>query len=117
MHSLQVGVLRHGEVTAIALQGALVLGSPVDDLRQTLVSLAAQGEHRIVLGLAGVSRLDSSGIGLLVKALQLSKQAGGSVKLVSPSKVVLQTLTVCRLLPLFEVYPEERDAIASYARL
>lgn len=116
MNSLEIGVLKHGEVTAVALQGTLVLGPPLDNLRQALGNLAAHGEHRIVLGLAGVSKLDSSGIGLLVKVLQLSREAGGSVKLVNPSKVVLQTLTMCRLLPLFEVYSDERDAITSFAQ-
>jgi len=115
VNALEIGVLKHGEVTAVALHGALVLGAPVDSLRQTIENLAAHGEHRIVLSLAGVNKLDSSGIGLLVKALQLSKGAGGSVKLVNPAKVVLQTLTMCRLLPLFEVYTEEADAIASFS--
>lgn len=115
MNSLEIGVLKHGEVTSVALLGALVLGPPVDSLRQTLENLGAHGEIQVVLGLADVIKLDSSGIGLLVKALQLSKAAGGSVKLVNPSKIVLQTLTMCRLLPLFEVFSEEQDAIASFA--
>lgn len=114
MNALEIGVLKHGDVTALALRGALVLGPPVDSLRQTLENLAAHGDHCIVLSLADVNKLDSSGIGLLVKALQLSKGAGGSVKLVKPAKVVVQTLTMCRLLPLFEVYTEEADAIASF---
>jgi anti-sigma B factor antagonist len=115
VNSLEIGVLRHGDVTSVTLKGALVLGPPVDSLRQTLENLAAHGEHCIVLTLAEVSKLDSSGIGLLVKALQLCKAAGGSVKLVNPAKVVLQTLTMCRLLPLFEVYGEEQEAVSSFA--
>lgn len=115
MNSLEIGVLRHGEVASVRLKGALVLGAPVDSLRQTLENLTAHGETRIVLSLAEVNKLDSSGIGLLVKALQLCKGAGGSVKLVNPSKVVLQTLTMCRLLPLFEVYGEEQEAVDSFA--
>lgn len=115
MNSLEIGVLRHGDVTSVALRGSLVLGPPVDSLRQTLENLAAHGEIRIVLSLSEVSKLDSSGIGLLVKGLQLSKAAGGSLKLVNPAKVVVQTLTMCRLLPLFEVYGEEQEAIASFA--
>lgn len=115
MNSIEIGVLKHGEVTAVALRGALVLGPPVDSLRQTLENLAAHGEFRIVLGLAEISKLDSSGIGLLVKALQGCKEAGGSVKLVNPARVVVQTLSMCRLLPLFDVYDDEQQAIDSFA--
>jgi anti-sigma B factor antagonist len=114
LNSLEIGVLRHAEVTAVTLRGALVLGPPVDSLRQTLENLAAHNEFQIVLGLAEIKRLDSSGIGLLVKALQRCKEAGGSVKLINPARVVLQTLSMCRLLPLFEVYDSEAEAIASF---
>lgn len=114
LSSLEIAVLKHGEVTALTLRGGLVLGPGVDNLRQTLENLAQHGEHQIVLGLAEVNRLDSSGIGLLVKALQSSKEAGGSVKLVNPAKVVLQTLSMCQLLPLFEVFTDEDQAVASF---
>jgi anti-sigma B factor antagonist len=111
---VDIGILKHGEVTSVTLRGGLVLGPPVDSLRQTLENLIQHGETQIVLGMADVNRLDSSGIGLLVKGLQLTKEAGGSLKLVSPAKVVLQTLSMCRLLPLFEVYDEEQVAIAAF---
>jgi anti-sigma B factor antagonist len=114
LNSLEIGVLKHGEVTAVTLRGALVLGPPVDGLRQTLENLTTHGEFRIVLGLAEITKLDSSGIGLLVKALQWCKEAGGSVKLVNPARVVVQTLSMCRLLPLFEVYDDEAEAVASF---
>ena len=48
--------------------------------------------------------MDSSGIGLLVMILSSTKEAGGSLKLVNPSKQVTQALKLCNLLPLFEVY-------------
>jgi len=115
LNSLEIGVLKHGDVTAVNLRGALVLGPPVDSLRQTLENLATHGEVQIVLGLAEVTKLDSSGIGLLVKGLQWCKEAGGSVKLVNPARVVLQTLSMCRLLPLFEVFDDEAGAIASFS--
>ena len=113
--SLEIGVLRHGDVTSLTLRGPLVLGPSVDSLRSTLDNLVAHGENQIVLDIAGINRLDSSGIGLLVKALQSTKAAGGTVKLVNPPKVVLQTLTMCRLLPLFEVYDNQSDAIAAFS--
>jgi anti-sigma B factor antagonist len=113
--SLDIGVLKHGDVTSLTLRGPLVLGPSVDSLRSNLDNLVAHGESRIVLDIAGINRLDSSGIGLLVKALQSTKAAGGTVKLVNPPKVVLQTLTMCRLLPLFEVYESGDAAIASFA--
>lgn len=114
MKSLEIAYLKFGQVGLITVQGGLVLGPPVESLRQTLDNLVSHGEVKLVLNLAGIDRLDSSGIGLLVKVLQSSKAAGGNVKLTHLPKVVAQTLSMCRLLPLFEVYDEDEAAIASF---
>ncbi len=109
--------MKYGEVEAIGLKGPLVLGSAVNDLREKVENLAAHGGSQFVFNLEGVSKMDSSGIGLLVMILTSTKEAGGSLKLVNPSKQVAQTLKMCNVLPLFEVYPEEKEAITSFAAL
>lgn len=114
MNALEISVLKYGEVEAVELKGSLVLGSPVNDLRQKVENLAAHGVHQFVFNLEDVSRMDSSGIGLLVMILTSAKEAGGSLKLVNPSKQVTQTLTMCCVLPLFEVYENEKEAISSF---
>ena len=62
-----------------------------------------------------LATMDSSGIGLLSRLLTLSKQQGGSLKLVNPSKFVVQTLKLVGLLNLFEVFPETQAAAASFS--
>jgi len=114
LRPFEVSYLKYGQVGLVTVQGGLVLGPPVESLRKTLNNLTAHGETQIVLNLAGIDRLDSSGIGLLVKALQSCKGAGGNVKLTNLPKVVAQTLTMCCLLPLFDVYDHDQDAIASF---
>ena len=59
--------------------------------------------------------LDSSGIGLLVRYLTAAKQRGGSLKLLNPSKVALQTLKLVRVLSLFEVFEDQDSAVASFS--
>ena len=114
MRPLEVSYLKYGPVGLVTLQGGLVLGPPVESLRQTLDNLTEHGENQLVLNLAGIDRIDSSGIGLLVKLLQSCKGAGGNVKLTGLPRVVVQTFTMCRLLPLFDVYDQDQDAIASF---
>jgi len=111
---LEISILKYGDVEAITLKGALVLGVAVNNLRQKIDNLAAHGGHQFVFNLTGVNRMDSSGIGLLVMILSSTKEAGGSLKLVNPSKQVAQTLKMCNLLALFEVYSEEQEAISSF---
>jgi anti-sigma B factor antagonist len=117
LNTLEISILRYGEVEAITLRGPLVLGPSVDSLRQKMENFLDHGENQFVLNLTGVGRLDSSGIGLLVMVLRSAKEAGGSLKLVNPSTQVTQVLRMCNLLPLFEVYGEEQEAITSFARV
>jgi len=112
---VDIDIRRFGEVQVIRLRGSLTLGAPVDDLRQTLEQALGEGDRNLVLNLSDVRWIDSSGIGALVKSLTAAKQSGGSLKLVNPSKPALQTLKMCNLLPLFEVYTEESDAVQSFA--
>ncbi|HZD76183.1 MAG TPA: STAS domain-containing protein [Acidobacteriaceae bacterium] len=114
MRPLEIGYLKHGDVSAVTLQGGIVLGPPVDSVRQTLGNLLQHGENKLVLNLAGVDRLDSSGIGVLVWALQASKGSGGDTRLTQLPRVVAQTLKMCQLLPLFAVFDTDEAAIASF---
>ena len=114
MNVLEISILKYGQVEAITLRGPLVLGASVDSLRQRVENFLANGENKFVLNLAAVGRLDSSGIGLLVMILRSTKEAGGALKLVTPSTQVAQALRMCMLLPLFEVYEQEQEAVRSF---
>ncbi len=98
----------------IKLCGRLTLGESVDRLRETIHDLLASGDCRMVIDLAEVAMLDSSGIGLLVKSLTNAKQAGGALKLLNPSKFAQQTLKMIGLLGLFEVFEDQEQAVESF---
>jgi anti-sigma B factor antagonist len=58
--------------------------------------------------------IDSSGIGLLVRFLTSTKQHGGNIKLVQPSKFAVQTLRMVGALNLFEIYDSDDAAMESF---
>lgn len=112
---MDIEVRSQGTVKVIKLRGRLALGESVERLRATVEDLLSSGENRLVLDLEELATMDSSGIGLLSRLLTLSKQQGGSLKLVNPSKFVVQTLKLVGLLNLFEVFPETQAAAASFS--
>ena len=114
MTPLEIGSLKHGAVSSVTLQGEITLGPAVEHLRQTLANLIQQGDNRLVLNLAGVRRLDSSGIEVLVWALRTSRESGGDAKLTNVPAFVARTLSMCRVLPLFQVFDTDEAAIASF---
>ena len=104
---------RHGEIEVLTLGGWLVLGPQVKKLDQTFDNLLKHGVVRFVLVLDALKRLDSSGIGSLARILQQAKQQGGWVRLVNPSKQVTMALKMCQLLPLFQLFEQEHEAVTA----
>lgn len=111
---MDISVRKQGEVQVIKLRGELKLGEPVNQFRQTLEELMAGGDHKIVISLGELRFMDSSGIGALMRSFASAKQHGGSIKLVSPTKLVLQTLKLVSVLNLFEVFEDDAAALASF---
>ena len=112
---MDINVRKRSEVQVVQLRGQLRMGPAVDDLRQTMEEAFVNGDARIVLNLAEVGMIDSSGIGLLVRSLASAKQRGGSLKLVQPSKFAVQTLRLVGVLNLFEVFEDDDRAVESFA--
>ena len=103
-----------GMAKVVKLRGKLSLGESVDRLRETLADLMDNGDCCIILDLGEVPMIDSSGIGLLVKSLTTAKQCGGALRLLNPSRFVIQTLKMIGLLSLFEVFEDQQQAVESF---
>ena len=111
---MDIDVRSQGVVKVIKLRGRLSLGETVDRLRATIEDLLGAGNRKLVLDLEELNTVDSSGIGLLTRSLTNAKQQGGSLKLVNPSKFVVQTLKLVGIFKLFEVFQDTAAAVASY---
>ena len=83
-------------------------------LRETVQALLAEGWKKIVLNLSEVTTLDSAGLGELVAGLRLCKASGAGLKLLNASERVHSTIYIARLLPIFETYQSEKDALAAF---
>jgi anti-sigma B factor antagonist len=112
---MEIEVRSQQQVQVLKLRGKLALGDSVDKLRETLDNLIDRGDLNFVLDLAEVPMIDSSGIGLLVRSLTSLKQRNGSVKLVSPSRMVQQTLKMIGLINLFPIFDDQASALESFS--
>ncbi|MBI4466218.1 MAG: STAS domain-containing protein [Acidobacteria bacterium] len=101
-------------VTVLDLAGKVVLGEECNSLREQVKQLLAAGKKKLLVNMSGVTRVDSSGIGILVEAVILAAKDDAPFKLVNLDRIVYNTLRTHRLLPAFEVYDSEADALASF---
>jgi anti-sigma B factor antagonist len=104
-------VRQSGTTIVLDLAGDIDLHSSIE-LRQHLLELLAKKPPVIVLNLGGVDFMDSSGLATLVEALQLSRRAGGQIRLVSLKQRVKNLLEISRLDAIFKIFPSEAEALA-----
>jgi anti-sigma B factor antagonist len=90
------------------------MGEGTSTLRTKIRELVDGGARRIVLNMADVSYMDSSGLGELIAAHTTVTTAGGEIKLLNLAKRVHDLLKLTKLYTVFEAFEDEPSAIASF---
>src|ERR1700721_2579740 len=103
-------------ISIMDCSGRITLGEGSVQLRDAVRDLLAKGSKLILLNLADVNYIDSSGIGELVSAYTTVRNQGGELKLLNLTKKVHDLLQITKLYTVFDVKDDEASAIASYTR-
>jgi anti-sigma B factor antagonist len=101
-------------IVILDLNGRLIVGEPVSGLREKVRELTDDGKINIILNLAEVDYIDSTGLGGLVIGYTSVKKAGGALKILNLSKRNVELLVLTKLTTVFEVFMDEQDAINSF---
>jgi anti-sigma B factor antagonist len=101
-------------VTILDLSGQLTEVSGAEMWRR-IRGLAAAGGTHVILNLADVSYVDSSGLGTLVASFVAMRRVGGMLKLLGPTERTQQMLTVTALATVMPSFDNEALAVASFA--
>ena len=103
-----------GGVIVIDLDGRITLGDGSALLRDLIRENLDQGHKKLLLNLAAISYLDSTGLGELVSGYRLVKSNGGELKLLNLNKKVTDLLQVTKLYSVFDIHNDEAQAVASF---
>jgi anti-sigma B factor antagonist len=101
-------------VTVLDLSGRITLGEGSVQLRDAIRGLISKGQKNILLNMADVNYIDSSGLGELVSAFTTAKNQQAEVKLLKLTKKVHDLLQLTKLYTVFDIKDDEADAIASF---
>ena len=101
-------------VHVLDLEGRIVLGEESNSLRERVKSLLAAGNKKIVLNLAGVTYIDSAGLGTLVASFQSARSQGAPLKMTNLGSKFKEVLQVTKLITVFDTYDSEAAAIQSF---
>jgi anti-sigma B factor antagonist len=103
-----------GKIAVLNLSGTFTLGSGNGTLKDKVHSLVFEGHKQIALNLAGLSYMDSAGLGELVSVHSTVVRAGGEIKIFNLTKRVSDLLSITKLLMVFDVYDTQQEAMNSF---
>ncbi len=112
--SLKIDSREVSHVTILDIHGRLILGPEIGELRAAVRNLLADGKKKIILNLAAVDYLDSSGVGELVSSFTTTRNAGGELKLLHLTQKVRDVLHVTKLYTVFDIKDDEFTAVKSF---
>ena len=99
---LQISIRESDDVTILDLQGRVTIGVDSDLLSGQLENLVANGVRNLLLNLADVTQVDSSGVSVIVGTYVSLRRQGGSLKLLCPCgrvRAVLQVIHMPEIIP------------------
>jgi anti-sigma B factor antagonist len=111
---MDIHIRTTGNIKIIDLSGNLTIGKSEESLRDTVTSLLAEEHKYLLLNLSEVPMIDSSGIGAMIKSFTSVKAADGKLKVLKPSRMARQLLTITGLFSVLESFEDESAAISSF---
>jgi len=112
--SLKISSRESHRVAILDISGRIIFGDETTQLRDAVARLIGEEKKKILLNLAEVSYIDSSGVGELVSSFISVKKSGGELKLVNLTQKVRDVLHVAKLYTVFDIRDDEFTAVKSF---
>ena len=94
----------------VQLQGSFDM-SCSNDLRQQMMDILVNPPQKMIIDMADVECMDSSGLAILIEALKLSRRSNCNMKLAAISKRVKGVFEIARVDSLFDIYDDVKSAL------
>ena len=114
--SMKATVRQVDSVMVVDVSGRITLGEGCSQLRELIRDQLTKGNKRVLINLADVTYIDSSGIGELVSAYTAVSNQGGQLKLLNLTKKVHDLLQITKLYTVFDIHNDEAKAIGSFEK-
>jgi len=112
--SLKIDIRQTPQAAVLDLNGRIALGEALGVFRDSIKEALAGGQKNILLNLADVNSIDSSGLGQLIGSYATVTNRGGQMKLVNLQSRVNDLMQITKLLTVFETFDSEGTALASF---
>lgn len=111
---MKANVRQYGKVSVVDLPGRVTHGEGDVEMREAVQDLLDNGTNNIILNMERVVYMDSAGIGELVACHKRVVEKSGTMKIVKANQKVLDLFTITKLIQLFELFDDEKEALVSF---
>jgi anti-sigma B factor antagonist len=98
----------------IELKGNVMGGDDTKEFNELLHKLIDEGKKNVIVDLADVKFMNSSGLGMLISGLTTMKRENGSLKLVKVTEKIESLLIITKLITIFESHDSIEEAVKSF---
>jgi len=104
-----------GSITILTPKGYLTGGEETEEVEKAIKQLSDEGNKALIINLSETQHLNSTALGVLISAHSSYVRRGGQMKLCAVDKRIENIFVITKLSLVFDVYPTEEQAIASFA--
>jgi anti-sigma B factor antagonist len=112
--SLDIQQRQREGIEILKLDGRITMGPEAGALREKVGAMNEAGTRKVVLDMAEVDYIDSTGLGALVMCATSLRKNGGNMKLLNLNRRNIELLVMTKLATVFEIFGDEQDAVNSY---
>ena len=102
------------DVTVLRFSGPAELTCTSLDLKALMDAVEAPGETKVLIDLSTVSRIDSSGLGMLMRCYTHAVRNSGALKLLNPTRQVMRVLSMTHIDSVVPTFEDEQAALKSF---
>jgi anti-sigma B factor antagonist len=104
------------DVVILEPKGKIMGGPDATLLHDQLHDFIDQNKKKVVIDLAKVDWMNSTGLGILISSLTTMRNNGGELKLANVTEKIQSLLTITRLITVFECFDSLDAAVASFEK-
>ncbi|MBK9167183.1 MAG: STAS domain-containing protein [Bryobacterales bacterium] len=112
--ALEIKRREHEGIVILDLTGEIRAGDEAGQFRDAVQGAASSDGARVILNMAGIDYIDSTGLGAIVMSASRVNKTGGAVKLLNLSRRTIELLVMTKLATIFEIFNDEQEAVNSF---
>lgn len=113
---MKIKVREVEDIAILDLSGKIMGGPDADEFKNTIVKLLGDGYKKLLLNLAQVTWINSSGLGILVSGFTTVKNNNCDMRLMNLTERVNNLFMITKLSTVFQTYDSEEAAVADFKK-